>query len=93
MQQGAVNNHMNIGFCLDGLLNSITGGKVAEQQSNGGFDLQSLIGQFTDGGNNGGASTGGLMDIVSQFTQGAQAQQQKNGGAGLMDLIQGFLKK
>ncbi len=93
MQQGAVNNHMNIGFCLDGLLNSIKGGKVAEQQGYGGFDLQRLIGQLNASGNNGGAGTGGLMDIVSQFTQGVQAKQQKNGGAGLMDLIQGFLKK
>jgi hypothetical protein len=87
------NDPSNNGFSLDGLLNSITGGKVAEQQVNGGFDLQSLIGQFTGGGNNGGTGTGELMDIVSQFTQGAQAQQQKNAGAGLMDLIQGFLKK
>jgi len=89
------NDPSDNGFSLDGLLNSITGGKVAEQQNNGGFDLQSLIGQFTGSGNNGnnGGGGSGLMNIVSQFTQGAQAQQQKNGGGGLMDLIQGFLKK
>ncbi|MBC7934641.1 MAG: hypothetical protein H7Y86_04680 [Rhizobacter sp.] len=90
------NDPGNNGFSLEGLLNSITGGKVNEvaQNSGGGFDIGSLISQFTGGGQqNAGGGGGGLMDIVSQFTQGAQQQQQKNGGGGLMDLIQGFLKK
>jgi hypothetical protein len=85
------NDPGNNTFSLEGLLNSITGGQVAQQQAGGGFNLQNLIGQFTGGGQSGGG--GGLMDIVSQFTQGAQQQQQQNGGGGLMDLIQGFLKK
>ena len=85
------NDPGNNSFSLEGLLNSITGGQVAEQQSSGGFNLQDLVGQFTGGNQNAGGS--GLMDIVSKFTQGAQQQQQKNGGGGLMDLIQGFLKK
>jgi hypothetical protein len=89
------NDPNNSGFSLDGLLNSITGGKVNEvaQNSGGGFDIGSLISQFTGGGQQNSGGGGGLMDIVSQFTQGAQEQQQKNGGGGLMDLIQGFLKK
>lgn len=90
------NDPNNSNFSLDGLLNSITGGKVtqAAENSGGGFDIGSLISQFTGGGQqNSGGGGGGLMDIVSQFTQGAQEQQQKNGGGGLMDLIQGFLKK
>lgn len=89
------NDPNNSGFSLDGLLNSITGGKVNEvaQNSGGGFDIGSLISQFTGGGQQNTGGGGGLMDIVSQFTQGAQEQQQKNGGGGLMDLIQGFLKK
>ena len=89
------NDPNNSGFSLDGLLNSITGGKVNEvsQNSGGSFDIGSLISQFTGGGQQNSGAGGGLMDIVSQFTQGAQEQQQKNGGGGLMDLIQGFLKK
>ena len=90
------NDPGNNGFSLEGLLNSITGGKVNQvaETSGGNFDIGSLISQFAGGGNqqNTGGG-GGLMDIVSQFTQGAQEQQQKNGGGGLMDLIQGFLKK
>jgi hypothetical protein len=84
------NDPGNNTFSLEGLLNSITGGQVAQQQASGGFNLQNLIGQFTGGQSGGG---GGLMDIVSHFTQGAQQQQQQNGGGGLMNLIQGFLKK
>ena len=89
------NDPANNGFSLEGLLNSITGGKTAEvvqeQQSSGnsGFDFQDLIGKFTGGGQSGG---GGLMDIVSKLAGGAQSQQQRNGGGGLMDLIKGFIK-
>ena len=89
------NDPANNGFSLEGLLNSITGGKttevVQEQQSSGnsGFNFQDLIGKFTGGGQSGG---GGLMDIVSKLAGGAQNQQQRNGGGGLMDLIKGFIK-
>ena len=89
------NDPNNSSFSIEGLLNSITGGQSAqvaqEQQTNGntGFNFQDLVGQFSNGGQNGG---GGLMDIVSKLAGGAQAQQQKNGGSGLMDMIQGFLK-
>ncbi len=91
------NDPANNGFSLEGLLNSITGGKTAElvqeQQSSGnsGFNFQNLIGQFTGGGQTGGGG-GGLMDIVSKLAGGAQNQQQRNGGGGLMDLIKGFIK-
>lgn len=81
------------GFSLDGLLNSITGGRAAEvipQQTNGG-GLQDILSQLSGGGNQ-SAGGGGLMDIVSQLAGGAQQQQQKNGGGGLMDLIKGFIK-
>lgn len=90
------NDPADNGFSLEGLLNSITGGKttevVQEQQSSGksGFNFQDLIGQFTGGGQSGGG--GGIMDIVSKLAGGAQNQQQKNGGGGLMDLIKGFIK-
>jgi hypothetical protein len=90
------NDPNNSTFSLEGLLNSITGGKTAEvvqeQQSGGnsGFNFQDLVGQFTGGGQNSGG--GGLMDIVSKLAGGAQDQQQKNGGGGLMDLIKGFIK-
>ena len=83
------------GFSLDGLLNSITGGKVNElvpQQTNGGGGLQDMLGKIMGGGNEGAGSGGGLMDIVSQLAGGAQQQQQRNGGGGLMDLIKGFIK-
>ena len=91
------NDPADNGFSLEGLLNSITGGKTAEvvqeQQSSGnsGFNFQDLIGQFTGGGGQSGGG-GGIMDIVSKLAGGAQNQQQKNGGGGLMDLIKGFIK-
>ena len=90
------NDPNNSTFSLEGLLNSITGGKTAEvvqeQQSSGnsGFNFQDLIGQFTGGGSQSGGG-GGLMDIVSKLAGGAQNQQQKTGGGGLMDLINGFM--
>ena len=90
------NDPNNSTFSIEGLLNSITGGQseqvAQEQQTSGntGFNFQDLIGQFSNGGQNGGG--GGLMDIVSKLAGGAQAQQQKNGAGGLMDMIQGFLK-
>ena len=93
---GKTNDPGNSTFSLEGLLNSITGGKTAEvvqeQQSSGksGFNFQDLIGQFTSGGGQSGG--GGIMDIVSKLAGGAQNQQQKNGGGGLMDLIKGFIK-
>lgn len=89
------NDPNNSNFSLEGLLNSITGGKVTqvaqEQQTTGnvGFNFQELVGQFTGGGQQGG---NGLMDIVSRLAGGAQEQQQRNGGGGLMDLIKGFIK-
>lgn len=92
------NDPNNSTFSLEGLLNSITGGKTAEvvqeQQSagGGGFNFQDLIGQFTGGGGSQSGGGGGLMDIVSKLAGGAQSQQQKNGGGGLMDLIKGFIK-
>jgi hypothetical protein len=91
------NDPNNSTFSLEGLLNSITGGKTAEvvqeQQSSGnsGFNFQDLIGQFTGGGGQSGGG-GGIMDIVSKLAGGAQNQQAQNGGGGLMDLIKGFIK-
>ena len=87
------NDSSNSSFSLEGLLNSITGGKATQAEQSGGFDIGSLISQFTGGGQQNNAGGGGLMDIVSQFTQGAQEQQQRNGGGGLMDLIKGFMQK
>ncbi|MEO6948452.1 MAG: hypothetical protein ABI123_02385 [Ginsengibacter sp.] len=83
------------GFSLEGLLNSITGGKMNElapQQSNGG-GLSDILGQLMGGGSDqNSGSGGGLMDMVTQLAGGAQQQQQRNGGGGLMDLIKGFIK-
>jgi hypothetical protein len=91
------NDPDNSTFSLEGLLNSITGGKTAEvvqeQQNSGnsGFNFQDLIGQFTGGGGQTGGGSG-IMDIVSKLAGGAQNQQAQNGGGGLMDLINGFIK-
>lgn len=84
-----VNEPSNNGFSLDGLLNSITGGKVQEQQQSGGLNLQDLLKQFTGGGSSQGG--GGIADIISSMASGAQGQQQRNGGGGLLDMIKGFL--
>lgn len=85
------NDPSNNGFSLDGLLNSITGGKsseVVQQQSGGnsGGGLSDILNQL------GGSGGGGLMDIVKKLAGGAQEQQQQNGGGGLMDIIKGFIK-
>lgn len=84
------NDPSDNGFSLDGLLNSITGGKSSEvvQQTTGnsGGGLSGILNQL------GGSGGGGLMDIVKQLAGGAQEQQQKNGGGGLMDIIKGFMK-
>ena len=88
------NDPNNSSFSLESLLNSITGGKVAEvapQQANtGGGGLQDILSQLSGGNSNSGG--GGLMDIIGQLAGGAQQQQQRNGGGGLMDLIKGFIK-
>ena len=87
------NDPNNSSFSLENLLNSITGGKVAEvapQQANNGGGLQDILSQLTGGNSNSGG--GGLMDIISQLAGGAQQQQQRHGGGGLMDLIKGFIK-
>lgn len=85
------NDPNEAGFSLDGLLNSITGGKASEvssqQPGGGGGSLSDILGSLS-----GGSGGGGLMDIVSKLAGGAQQQQQKNGGGGLMDLIKGFIK-
>ena len=81
-------------FSLESLLNSITGGKVAEavpQHTGNGGGLQDILSQLSGGGNS-SSGGGGLMDIISKLAGGAQQQQQRNGGGGLMDLISGFLK-
>lgn len=88
------NDPANSSFTLDGLLNSLTGGQSQQiaqeqQQQDGGFSFQNLIGQFTGGQQGGG---GGLMDIVSKIAGGATQAQQQQGGGGLMDLIKGFIK-
>jgi len=81
------NDPNNAGVSLDGLLNSITGGKAAEVASQQpGGNLSDLLGSLS------GGSGGGLMDIISKLAGGAQEQQQRNGGGGLMDLIKGFIK-
>ncbi|RYZ24849.1 MAG: hypothetical protein EOO10_19785 [Chitinophagaceae bacterium] len=72
-------------FTLDKLLNSITGGQMPQEQSNGG--LGDMLGHLAGGQSRAGG--GGLMDVVTQLAQGAQSQQQKNGGS-LLDLIKGF---
>lgn len=87
------NDPDNNGFSLESLLNSITGGKVAEvapSQGNSGGGLQDILSQLSGGNTNSGG--GGLMDIIGQLAGGAQQQQQRNGGGGLMDLIKGFIK-
>lgn len=88
------NDPHNNNFSLERLLNSITGGKVAEAvpnttgESGGGF--QDILSRLTGGSSHSGG--GGLMDVISQLAGGAQQQQQRNGGGGLMDLIKGFIR-
>lgn len=87
------NNPDNPGFTLDGLIGSLTGGNA------GGSQLQDILNQFTDGGNNGSGEGGGfdLQDLIGNFTRKAQDSFQPSadtgGSGGLMDMIKGFLSK
>jgi hypothetical protein len=85
---------------LDGLINSIIGGRDTQAQStqtsNG--PLQDIIEKFTGGGGGNGntGSSGGfnIQDLIGKFTQQSQnnlAGGQGSGG-GLMDMIKGFFK-
>ncbi len=57
--------------------------KVSDAQQSGGFDISSLISNFTGGGG------GGISDIISQFTGGNKGGNQQGGG-GIMDQIKGL---
>lgn len=84
-----VNDPADNGFSLDGLLNSITGGKVQAQHESGGLNLQDLLKQFS--GKGAGQDGGGIADIIASLAEGARGQQQRNGGGGLLDMIKRFL--
>lgn len=90
------NDPNNNSFDINSIISSLTGGANGQQGSAaGGFDLQGLLGKFTNGGlDSNGDGKIGLDDIMSKITGGAQKQQQQgqNGGGGLMDVIQNFLK-
>jgi len=89
------NDPNNNSFNISSIIGSLTGGNTQPGAAGGGFDLQGILGNFTNGGlDANGDGKVGLDDIISKITGGAQQQQQQsqNGGSGLMDLIRGFLK-
>ena len=82
------NNPNDSSFDINSIIGSLTGGSTG---GGSGFDLQGLLGKFTNGGlDANGDGVIGLNDIISKVTGGAQ-QQQASGG-GLMNIIKGFIK-
>ncbi len=89
------NDPSNDAFDLNDLIGSLTGGNAATSESSqGGFNFQGLIDQFTKGSGNGNGGGFNLQDIIGQVTQGAQQNQEQEarGGNGLTDLIKGFFR-
>ena len=74
------NNPNDNSFDLQGIFNSLTGGKT------GSLDLQGLLGRVTQGGlDRDGDGDTDFNDIISMVKGGATEQQQ--GGGGLMDRV------
>jgi hypothetical protein len=70
-------------FDLQGIFNSLTGGKT------GSLDLQGMLGRVTQGGlDKDGDGDTDLNDIINMVKGGASEQQQ--GGGGMMDLVKGL---
>jgi hypothetical protein len=68
-------------FDLQGIFNSLTGGKT------GGLDLQGMLGRVTRGGlDRDGDGDTDMQDIISMVKGGAVEQQQQGGG-GMTDLV------
>jgi len=89
------NDPNNSSFDINSIIGSLTGGGNSQQTGSGGFDLQGVLSNFTNGGlDANGDGKVGMDDILSKITGGAKHQQQQAqaGGGGLMDMIQGFLK-
>lgn len=80
------NNPNDKSFDLQGIFNSLTGGKTGE------LDLRSLLGKVTQGGglDRDGDGDTDLTDVISMVKGGA-GEQQQSGGRSLMDLVKGFL--
>ena len=77
------NNPNDNSFDLQGIFNSLTGGKT------GSLDLQGLLGRVTQGGlDRDGDGDTDFNDIISMVKGGATEQQQ--GGGGLMDRVKGL---
>ena len=77
------NNPNDNSFDLQGIFNSLTGGKTD------GLDLQGLLGKVSQGGfDKDGDGDTDLNDIISMVKGGATEQQQ--GGGGLMDRVKGL---
>ena len=80
------NNPNDKSFDLQGIFNSLTGGKT------GGLDLRNLLGKVTQGGglDRDGDGDTDLTDVIS-LVKGGAGEQQQSGGRSLMDLVKGFL--
>jgi hypothetical protein len=77
------NDPADSSFDLQGIFNSLTGGK------SGGLDLQGMLGRVTQGGlDRDGDGDTDMQDIITMVKGGAEQQQQ--GGGGMMDLVKGL---
>ena len=73
-------------FDLEGIFNSLTGGKT------GGLDLQALLGRVTQGGlDKDGDGDTDMNDIINMVKGGAAQQQQ--GAGGMMDIVKGLFSR
>jgi hypothetical protein len=73
-------------FNLQGILNSLTGGKAA------GLDLSGILGRFSGGLDRDGDGDVDLQDLMGALSNGArQQQQQQSGGGGLAGMLGSLL--
>jgi hypothetical protein len=79
------NDHSDNSIDLQGIFNSLTGGR------SGGLDLQGLLSRVTQGGglDRDGDGDTDLNDII-QMVKGGAAEQQQSGGGGMMDMVKGL---
>jgi hypothetical protein len=75
-------------FDLQGIFNSLTGGKTS------GLDLQAMLGRVTQGGalDRDGDGDTDMNDIINMVKGGA-AQQRQTGGGGMMDIVKGLFNR
>jgi len=72
---------------IPGVLNNLVSRTVSNAPQDNGFNIGSLIGAFTGGGQQSSGGGIDLQGLLNQFTQGGQQQQQSSGLESLINTI------